>query len=788
MSDLVPPSSDRRMNESPGPANKKMLTQYQRALKRAERERQRIMREHQMELERRKKQEEKELKSREKQAKKNEEERIKEEKRQRRLEEQRKREEEKDAERKRREEEKRKKDEERIQKELERKREEDCKIKKEEKQRAVLLGFLVKTEQKKETTSALSLPFGPFMQFELRKDMRMAPLHRVTPNDLYLKRSNLDSLFEHFITVESGVPSASLGLMKSGETNYLHELQTGQHTPLSCQSTWPNESPNAQLLNDGLCSIVNWPALKYHGNRGSGGTVWLRAKLLQFVENYRPAYYGTWRRRSCIVTGRRPFARDHTKLDYMVDSDDEWEEEEPGESITQSENDDEEEKEEEDDEDEDDHFLVPHGYLSDDEGVAAEDAGEEDAGNEEMKTLRRNLSAVEYEVAHRRGLHRLKPIMSGPMWLPDPADSRPSTFATQLEADKENVENIVTQEPDSLDRMGVTATRSNLSVYRVHLWEGTVPIPIRLDTTPTPTGRRTKKELPEDAIPYLIHLVHKSPLGKPKLAFEFRVFWHQHTTGTMPECTQYLEFKKYTAAAANAGAQRCGAVLSGPAWDDFALSQNLILTKIVEIAVFEEGRWAVHPEVIRRFGARLATITGIDELLRLDASTDDEAVSSIVFPPWHYLTDVVVITKKVSRSSTAKRRSLEAPVPTELESPQPSTTVSSAHPMPNDSLRVLVEPLKPLDKSTTCIPTTAAESKRAILATLQSTPPHVPRTPDRVATVEIFKTEKDSTVNSTPVNRKRVTLYTFFTPPTKRQHTDKNDHTELSNIIGVDSP
>ncbi|VDQ14429.1 unnamed protein product [Trichobilharzia regenti] len=75
---------------------------------------------------------------------------------------------------------------------------------------------------------------------------------------------------------------------------------------------------------------------KIHGNRGGGGTVWLRAKLFQFVENYRPAYYGTWRRRSRIVTGRRPFARDDYQLDYSIDSDDEWEEEEPGESITQS--------------------------------------------------------------------------------------------------------------------------------------------------------------------------------------------------------------------------------------------------------------------------------------------------------------------------------------------------------------------------------------------------------------------------------------------------------------------
>jgi len=48
-----------------------------------------------------------------------------------------------------------------------------------------------------------------------------------------------------------------------------------------------------------------------------------------------------------------------------VDSDEEWEEEEPGESLHGS--DDEKEKEEEDDYDIDNDFFVPHGYLSEDE-------------------------------------------------------------------------------------------------------------------------------------------------------------------------------------------------------------------------------------------------------------------------------------------------------------------------------------------------------------------------------------------------------------------------------------
>lgn len=63
----------------------------------------------------------------------------------------------------------------------------------------------------------------------------------------------------------------------------------------------------------------------------------MKAKLFQFSENYRPAYYGTWQKRSRFISGRRPFAKDTKQLDYEVDSDDEWEEVEPGESLSHSE-------------------------------------------------------------------------------------------------------------------------------------------------------------------------------------------------------------------------------------------------------------------------------------------------------------------------------------------------------------------------------------------------------------------------------------------------------------------
>ncbi|KAJ4809594.1 Chromatin assembly factor 1 subunit fas1 [Rhynchospora pubera] len=97
-----------------------------------------------------------------------------------------------------------------------------------------------------------------------------------------------------------------------------------------------------------------------------------KKKLLQFDKSYRPAYYGTWSKKSSVIGPRHPFKTD-PDLDYEVDSDEEWEEEDPGESLSDCEKDKEEELEEEnskaEEEDSEDSFFVPDGYLSEDEGI-----------------------------------------------------------------------------------------------------------------------------------------------------------------------------------------------------------------------------------------------------------------------------------------------------------------------------------------------------------------------------------------------------------------------------------
>jgi hypothetical protein len=95
-----------------------------------------------------------------------------------------------------------------------------------------------------------------------------------------------------------------------------------------------------------------------------------KVKYLHFDRKMhkRPPYYGTWRKKSTKIKPTKPFTKDDKFFDYEIDSDDEWEDEPEGESICDSEKGDQEDQEATKVEDEDeDSFMVPHGYLSDDE-------------------------------------------------------------------------------------------------------------------------------------------------------------------------------------------------------------------------------------------------------------------------------------------------------------------------------------------------------------------------------------------------------------------------------------
>ena len=84
------------------------------------------------------------------------------------------------------------------------------------------------------------------------------------------------------------------------------------------------------LLLPGSADLLNVPNVR----------LVLRMKLLQFMENVRPAYFGTFTQRSRTVHGRNPFGRDTDVFNYEHDSEAEWEPEGEGEDIHSDEDDD----------------------------------------------------------------------------------------------------------------------------------------------------------------------------------------------------------------------------------------------------------------------------------------------------------------------------------------------------------------------------------------------------------------------------------------------------------------
>ncbi|KAL3658945.1 Chromatin assembly factor 1, subunit A [Phytophthora oleae] len=135
-------------------------------------------------------------------------------------------------------------------------------------------------------------------------------------------------------------------------------------------------------------------------------------KLLQFYENNRPAYYGTFSSKKRLLrAGRRPLTH-YAEFDYSVDSDDEWEEEEPGESLSDAENDAEDIGG--DDLDYGDDWLA---YEDDVEYM--DDVENEDRGDETTKHKLSQKKRVKVKAVKAVQPAKLEPLIIGPFWYSD---------------------------------------------------------------------------------------------------------------------------------------------------------------------------------------------------------------------------------------------------------------------------------------------------------------------------------------------------------------------------------
>ena len=175
------------------------------------------------------------------------------------------------------------------------------------------------------TATPKIIPSNGLNQFRVKDDMKLAPIHRAT----HIKKNELDQL-------ETKI---NIGLEK--DSLYISILQKSSFKPQSMGKTWPFSAK--KIEDEDYCEIVDEDEEDLMGDEIMDEqeevkqikvkTVFKKAKLLQFCENQRPAYFGTWDKKSLKIGARKPFTMDSEFFDYDYDSDDDWEEEEQGTSF-----------------------------------------------------------------------------------------------------------------------------------------------------------------------------------------------------------------------------------------------------------------------------------------------------------------------------------------------------------------------------------------------------------------------------------------------------------------------
>ncbi|KAL3323658.1 hypothetical protein AABB24_038025 [Solanum stoloniferum] len=310
-----------------------------------------------------------------------------------------------------------------TEKDRRRKEKEEAEIKRQltlQKQASMMERFLKrsKTNSSSQNNQSLDEPASDFAPSKCEKMPGSVTLSMdsvLTQNDDF----NADDIWKSHLTSWHCLGRSILskgkvhwGIRRKPKTNVVKEIKLTASRGLACDvednteklvDGWAEPSSNTRSCNVGE---VNAIPCRQKGL--------LRRQLLQFDKCHRPAFYGVWPKKSQVVGARHPLAMD-PDLDYEVDSDEEWEEEEPGESLSDCDKDDNECLEEEcsrgEDEDEsEDGFLVPDGYLSDEEGVQVDKVESHDAeGSKILSSSAQEGPSEEFAVLLRQQkyLHNL---------------------------------------------------------------------------------------------------------------------------------------------------------------------------------------------------------------------------------------------------------------------------------------------------------------------------------------------------------------------------------------------
>ncbi|EAT35088.1 AAEL012725-PA [Aedes aegypti] len=336
-----------------------------------------------------------------------------------------------------------------------------------------------------------AVPRLAFMPFCVKGDMRLAPICRATLEEDRKKRLEK-------VLVDS--PSAQ---EVSRQGLYLQQLKRKDYVVGKCDRTWTaqddeGDEDDVMIVDDNVCHQIEVDPSAAPSRR-------YRAKFFLFEENRRPPYRGTWRKRSSQIKPRRPFIQDTKFFDYEVDSDDEWEEEEPGESLHGS--DDEKDVDPEEDYEVDNDFFVPHGHLSDEEMQAEDDVMEDNSPETQKAKLK--ILQQEFAAEMKKKTEKIKPRLIGCLWENGP-DDEPECSPVIWEILKARAMLYDPDEPISFTVQKAEPESNNSSPSKEK----------------EPIERKPKQvKLVDEGVKELITLIHGSALNRKFLIKEFLAYW-----------------------------------------------------------------------------------------------------------------------------------------------------------------------------------------------------------------------------------------------------------------------
>lgn len=410
-------------------------------------------------------------------------------------------------------EEKRKKDEQKEEERKKKEEEKEAEEKRKQKTAQAFQSFFVKKSTGREVkvsddeNSMEQQQFGEgevgrqtFMPFCVKGDMRLAPIvraclaeRRKERLDEILKKSNDEN--GNDAVVAKNVNDLYLGQLK----NEKYVVGKGDRT-LTGQDD-EGEEDDVMIVDDDVCHQIEV-------DQSAGPAKRYRAKFFLFEENRRPPFRGTWGKRSAKIKPRRPFVQDTKFFDYEVDSDDEWEEEEPGESLHGS--DDEKDVDPEEDYEVDNDFFVPHGHLSDEEMQAEDDIMDDNSPEAQKAKLK--IMQQEFAAEMKKKTEKIKPRLIGCLWENAAAEGeqRPECSAVIWEILKARAMLFDPEEPISF-----TVQKNEP--------ESSQSTPSKEKETTERKPKQTK--LVDEGVKELITLVHGCAQNRKFLVKEFLAYW-----------------------------------------------------------------------------------------------------------------------------------------------------------------------------------------------------------------------------------------------------------------------